>query len=611
MNLTPLARSGLMGFTTLIGLTVAAAAQTITVDIEDASIFDVPDTATVADLPGPDGHVSFGEAMVAANNTPGRQTVAFAIPTSEWTHSPEYYPGRAVIFGWVPNMSANDEVTIDGTTQTVFTGDTNPDGWEVQFLTEFFVEADNCRITGLYGTAVWVDGSGCTLDNNSAMSIHLYGGYGGLNSTGNLVKGNTGLGYLHIDQSSDNVVVGNTFRQVRVYGYVAGGYPAANNRIGGPTPAERNFIIGSGTWTSQGFPGGFALQIVDATDTVVENNQIGTTPDGMGIGHPASIAGILMDGVNNVTTIRNNLIAGVLAWAVPPHAPSYQIGAAIRIGGSGSGLQIVGNKIGLNALNEPVLGSITGIETLHQGYPSGVQNVVIGGSAAGEGNEIAGHLGAGISVTNTFGGVRISSNSIHDNGGIGIDLVTPLFEYGVTTNDALDVDSGGNGLQNFPLIGSVSGTSSSTTVQGTLSSQASQVFTLEFFASPTCDPTGYGEGKTYLGATNVMTDASGNAAFSVTLPVGPSPNSVLTATATQNATGNTSEFSACTAITYPPPMPGDLNGDGHVDLSDLAALLSAYGTCTGDPGFVPAADLDSNGCVELTDLAALLANYGL
>ena len=316
-----------------------ALAQTITVDIEDASIFDVPDTATVADLPGPDGHISFGEAMVASNNTPGRQTVAFAIPTSEWTHYPQWYPGLAVIFGWVPNMSANDEVTIDGTTQTAFTGDTNPNGWEVQFLTQFFVAADNCRITGLTGTALWIDGSNGVVENNSSMSIHLYAGYGSSgNGSGTRVEGNTGLGFLHIDQSSDNVVVGNTFRQVRLYGYVAGGFPAVNNRIGGPTLAERNFIVGTGTSNSQGFPGGFALQIVDATNTVVENNQIGTSLDGMSIGHPSSIAGILIDGVNNNTTIRNNRIAGILAWAVPLQAPAYQIGAAIRIGGSGSGL---------------------------------------------------------------------------------------------------------------------------------------------------------------------------------------------------------------------------------------------------------------------------------
>jgi hypothetical protein len=117
---------------------------------------------------------------------------------------------------------------------------------------------------------------------------------------------------------------------VRLGGYVAGGFPAMNDRIGGPTLGERNFIIGTGTWNSEGFPGGFALQIVDAIDTVVENNQIGTTLDGMHIGHPASIAGILIDGENHSTTIRDNRIAGVLADVIPPHAPAYRLGSQDR-----------------------------------------------------------------------------------------------------------------------------------------------------------------------------------------------------------------------------------------------------------------------------------------
>ncbi len=56
---------------------------------------------------------------------------------------------------------------------------------------------------------------------------------------------------------------------------------------------------------------------------------------------------------------------------------------------------------------------------------------------------------------------------------------------------------------------------------------------------------------------------------------------------------------------------GDVDGDGDVDLADLAALLSAYGACEGEPNYNPAADFDNSGCVDLTDLATLLSNYGV
>ncbi len=58
------------------------------------------------------------------------------------------------------------------------------------------------------------------------------------------------------------------------------------------------------------------------------------------------------------------------------------------------------------------------------------------------------------------------------------------------------------------------------------------------------------------------------------------------------------------------PPPGDLDLDGDVDLSDLAGLLAAFGTCDGDPGFNPAADVDANDCVDLADLAGLLSAFG-
>lgn len=60
----------------------------------------------------------------------------------------------------------------------------------------------------------------------------------------------------------------------------------------------------------------------------------------------------------------------------------------------------------------------------------------------------------------------------------------------------------------------------------------------------------------------------------------------------------------------PAPCPGDTNGDYAIDLGDLATLLAAYGTSTGDPGYNPLCDLNSDGSIDLIDLAQLLSKYG-
>jgi plastocyanin len=54
--------------------------------------------------------------------------------------------------------------------------------------------------------------------------------------------------------------------------------------------------------------------------------------------------------------------------------------------------------------------------------------------------------------------------------------------------------------------------------------------------------------------------------------------------------------------------PGDLDGNGQVDLNDLTLLLSNYGTSEGAGYFD--GDLDGDGSVRLSDLTSLLSVYG-
>ena len=130
-------------------------------------------------------------------------------------------------------------------------------------------------------------------------------------------------------------------------------------------------------------------------------------------------------------------------------------------------------------------------------------------------------------------GNRILSNSIYDNDALGIDLATPPNELpGVTNNDKKDPDTGANRRQNFPVL-------SSATLSGLLNSRPRKTFTNQFFSSPTEDPSGFGEGKTFLGEKEVRTNRKGKRSFNTTfVPLQPvSPGEKITATATNKLTG--------------------------------------------------------------------------
>lgn len=78
--------------------------------------------------------------------------------------------------------------------------------------------------------------------------------------------------------------------------------------------------------------------------------------------------------------------------------------------------------------------------------------------------------------------------------------------------------------------------------------------------------------------------------------------------------GTTSPSPGCSGTVTPPeedpPCVGDINGDGFVDLNDLAIVLSSYGLAPGDNGYNPGADLNGNGVVDLDDLTIALSRFG-
>ena len=231
---------------------------------------------------------------------------------------------------------------------------------------------------------------------------------------------------------------------------------------------------------------------------------------------------------------------------------------------------VQGNFVGTDStglLPIPNLGHGISIYTFSNGQ-------TIGGQSPAERNVIAYNGQAGIEIGRGIAdgsiGNRVSGNSIHDNGGLGIDLGSD----GVTANDPGDGDAGPNNLQNFPVLSAATSNEVSTGVRGSLDSSPATSFTIEFFASPVCDGSGNGEGQTFIGAAAVTTDGSGNAVIDATVPAS-SVGQVVTATAT-DAAGNTSEFSACVAVTGlpSPSVPVPLRWPV---LAALGILLAAGG----------------------------------
>jgi uncharacterized repeat protein (TIGR01451 family) len=323
-----------------------------------------------------------------------------------------------------------------------------------------------------------------------------------------------------------------------------------------------------------GFSNGKGIQLGGgSTGWLVENNEVRYN----GINN-SNLDGIDVENGSGNCTVRGNLFVGNEALGVDTH---QSVG-----GNTVENNTVTGNGIGPNA----------GVES------AGVR--VYGAGNVVRRNRINANFGAGVMVTSGATGNLITQNSIFANGTItnkvgagpsaqvGIDLLSAADNQlvgtspFVTANDNGDADAGGNGLLNFPVF------TTARVIGGnlTLGGYARPGAVIELFvAAP--DPSGFGEGQTYLltltegsaadtdagaaaytspvGGLNVGADTTNLFQFTIPLPGGVAVGTVLTATATLG--GSTSEFSNSVTVAAAPP-----------DVS-LVKSCPLPANCTADP----------------------------
>jgi CSLREA domain-containing protein len=549
---------------------------------------------------------SLREAMTAANTNPGADTIAFNIPTSD--------PGRnattgvytisvSSLLGALPQIT--EQVFIDGYTQgTISTpADTSDDarpntnllsaGLNPRLLIE--LTDDAMGIVNANGLDVAQGGF-----NSRIRGLAIYGfstGAGVNVAAGEEPSGAEGVriegNFLGV-RANGSTAVSNSYG-VRVTG-------ARRTSIGGRTVETSNLISGNSE------AGVLITGVVAAGEesNVVQNNLIGTNALGLaGLPNAESATGLNRGGVL-IIEAGGVLVGGAGVGNVISgnNGIGVIISGSLEEGGDPASDNVVqGNLIGVAA------DGTTGLANSGDGIEiTNGQNTFIGGMNSGEGNTIRFNTANGVALTgglvvggasnynsivsNTIAsngmdgvlvvsgvGNRINGNAIFSNAQQGIDLLGD----GVTPNDPNDTDPAANpnanNLQNFPVIAfAVRNTDTGvTTITGTLDGGAQgAVYFIELFANPACDGTN-GEGQTSLGGVlTAAANANGDVSFSFQTNVNVS-GQVITATATSavtdaetNVTTNdTSEFSACVAVTTAAPPPQGVPLTGQVIISEF------------------------------------------
>jgi len=452
------------------------------------------------------GPGSLRQAIIDANGNIGTDDIAFNISgAGVHTIAPltdlPWVSGPTNIDGWTQGGPGYTGPPLIEVTGASVSGAGNHDGIDIR--------ARDCLIRGL-------------ILNEWSYQIHLFGddNTGVANAGRCQIQGN----YIGLDATGTTVPGTGGSAGIAVYW-------SDNNIIGGTASALRNIITGNyyEIW----------INGANASGNVIQGNYIGT--DVTGMNDPYPLGGnsniYIWDGSNN--HIGGNGFAGEYNII----SASYTYGVYIT-GSQAMYNRIQGNVIGLDVMATGDLGN--GVAGIY--FTGDASHSIVGGIGTGEMNIIArngynsGSLrGAGVKIDDGCTSIAVSANSIYENGIYG-ELGIDLNDDGTTPNDDLDPDSGANDLQNFPVLTSFSTAAGSTYVRGTLNSESSSLYALEFFSNEWPDPAGYGEGETFLGIDVVTTDINGNATFDFGFPTVVPDDYCITATATA-IDSCTSEFS--------------------------------------------------------------------
>jgi parallel beta-helix repeat protein len=373
----------------------------------------------------------------------------------------------------------------DVASDTIVDGSTQPG-----FAGHPIVEIDGTQVPGTFYNAECLRTSGRVYN----LVVNRCAGAGIVVNTGGVIIGN----WVGLDLTGNNAQANGT-----------------GVRTGGSGLVQQNVISGNG------------YGVYDYGGTDIRSNWIGT--NGTGSAVISNSTGIFDQYNSAGGEITGNYIVGAY-WTPGSNYSAYYGLELFYVDNA----VVFGNHIGVLPTGQAAPGLIVGIHV----YQSNFSNIT--------GNTVTGCANYGIHVDGNALRNHLWQNSVYDNT-LGIRLGDP--QYGPiapTPNDVGDPDSGPNGRQNYPVLTSAKISGGNTAVIGTLNSNINQSYTIEFFSNTTCNPTGYGEGANYLSSTTVTTDGSGNASFSVNLPLLPS-GAAVTTTATDSL-NNTSEFSACASV---------------------------------------------------------------